>query len=156
MILTSYLLKVLLALMLAGLGGAFIRNVRGLCPENSAFELSRDRLLGLALYAASIFLMIVAGGRLAASWGAPETHPLAFVVTALPLALLWAGAVALGLRRSVTLRSVKKLVLASVATLTLFLVASNGRFSTADAFLLTGLMVWLLVVLRPGKTPAAN
>jgi len=154
MILTSYLLKALLALMLAYLGGAFLRNVRGLCAENSAFELSRDRLLGLALYASSIFLGAVSCGRLASVLGNPEAQAASLLLIAAPLTALWAGATILGLRQSVTLRAVKRMVLVSVATLTLFLATSNGFFSTADAFLLIGLMVWLIVVLRSSRSTA--
>lgn len=154
MILISYLLKALLALMFAYLGGAFVRNVRGLCAENSSFERSRDRLLGLSLYAASLLLAIVAYGRLASTWANPDAHTVALLTAAIPLALLWAGAAALGLRRSVTLGAVKKVVLASVATLTLLLVVSNGEFSTADAFLLIGLMVWLITTLRSPRSIA--
>lgn len=147
MILASYLLKALLALILAALGGAFLHNVRGLCPENSPAALARDRLLGLALYAVSFFLGTVAAGRIADHLAAP------LLTVALPLALLWAAAIAAGLRRNITLSHVKRGIFAAVATLALFLVASNGKFALPDAFLLLGLAAWLAVTLRssPGN-----
>ena len=73
--------------------------------------MSSDRLLGLALYAVSFFLGTVAAGRIADHLATP------LLAVALPLALLWAAALAAGLRRNVTLSHVKRGIFAAVALL---------------------------------------
>lgn len=148
MILTSYVLKALLALILAYLGGAFLRNVRGFDPVRSGFERSQDRLLGSALYVASLFLGVAACQRLAYS-GSAESDAVrsALLPVALVFSVCWVVAVALGLRSGVTLAAVRYAVVAAVVTLALFLVSSNGRIMGTDVFLGLGLVAWLVVTL---------
>ena len=148
MILTSYVLKALLALILAYLGGAFLRNVRGFDPDQSGFERSQDRLLGSALYVASLFLGVVACQRLILTGGAgSEAASPALLPVALGFAVCWVGAALLGLRRDVSWVQVRYAVIAAVVTLALFLVSSNGRIMGTDVFLGLGLVAWLVVTL---------
>ena len=143
MILTSYLLQAALAPMLAFLGGAFLRNVRGLGDDGTAFGRSRDRLLGLALYVASVFAGALAGSRLAGYPGPAGEPEVALPFAAPVLAALWLGAVGLGLRRMVAVAAVRRMVIAAVVALVLMLAGANSRLTGADIFMLVALAVWL-------------
>lgn len=139
MTLLFLLLKALLAAMLAYLGGAFVRNVRGLCPENSAFALQRDRLLGLALYAVSVVTGGLAAVRLAAAPAGESWSPVALGGGV----VLWLVALWLGLRRAVSLAAVRGVGIASVLVVAALVIAANGVLTGADLFLLVGALVWL-------------
>jgi len=140
MTLLFLLLKAVLAFMLAYLGGAFLRNVRGLCPENSAAALQRDRLLGLALYAVSAMAGTLAATRLATSLAAGGTWSVVALIT---FVIVWLGALRLGLRRNVSLASVRVVASAAVLAFTALVVAANGAVTGADVFLMLGALVWL-------------
>lgn len=153
MIFISYLLKALLALILAYLGGAFLRNVRGFDPDRSGFERSQDRLLGSALYVASLFLGVVACQRLILAGGAEsESKSSALLPVALVFSVCWVIAALLGLRPGGTLAAVRYAVVAAVVTLALFLVTSNGQIMGTDVFLGLGLVAWLVVTLMGRRT----
>lgn len=149
MTLLFLLLKAVLALMLAFLGGAFLRNARGLCAETSAFALRRDRLLGLALYAVSLVAGWVAAIRLA-SW--PSGWGVSPDLLLIGIAGIWGVAVWLGLRRTVSMASVRILGVAAVVVFVAVVITANGELAGADLFLLVAALVWLgTTLLRPGS-----
>jgi len=150
MTLVFLLLKAFLAFMLAYLGGAFLRNVRGLSAENSASALQRDRLLGLALYAVSAFAGGLAAVRLAGTF--PD-EGLGSVICLTGFTFLWLVSLWLGLRRSVSLSSVRLVAIAAVLVVVALVVASNGGVTGTDFFLIIGALVWLgATLLSPRRT----
>lgn len=146
MILTSYFLKALLALILAFLGGALLRNVRGLGREQSRFERNQDRLLGASSYVVSIFLGVVACQRITAV-GEVTAGSLPLLPVAAIFAACWLAVAGWGLRRTVTLTLVRYAAIGAVIALALLLVVANGRIIGADVFLGLALMVWLVSTL---------
>lgn len=154
MILISYVLEAALALMLAYLGGAFIRNIPGIGDENSGPGLKRDRLLGLALYGVSLFTGGVAGSRLAGIAGREGGPDLSLPLAIPVLGACWLVAVWLGLRKAVTVATVRRTGITAVVTLSLILVFANNRLNGTDIYLLVALIVWLGVTLFWRSHPA--
>jgi hypothetical protein len=153
MTLISHLLQVTLAVLLAYLGGALLRGARPASGTGISVGRARDRLLGVALHLAAAFLGNIAAAHLGGFAGHPG-HAMPTSPVAAPLvALLWLGAVGLGLRRPAGAAGMRRLSIAAVVLLVLLLAGAGNEFSRADLFLLLGLTVWLgVTLLSPRRT----
>lgn len=144
MTLLSCLLQVALALLLAYLGGPFLRNVRGVSDEPSVYGRRRDRLLGLALYGFALVIGAVAASRLAALVGS-DGRPYGLLPLVAPaVGLGWILALVVGLRQGASAAAVRAIAIAAVALVVLIVAIANGRIAGGDWFLLSALVVWLV------------
>lgn len=143
MLLAVHILAIALALTLAFLGGFYLRQTRARDAASPPPGSGPDRLFGIVLCMASLLIGGTAGGRLARL---PEEAAAnaTVLVAGIGFLSLWAGGIIWGWRKDLAPAGANRVVAAAVIMLVLLLVLADASFTSADTFLMIGLLAWLV------------